>query len=487
MSDVSNKALKSKVFSGIIWSFGERFLAQIVSFVVSVVLARFLLPEEYGIVSMVLVFINLANVFVSNGFGESLIQKKDADELDFSTVFCCSLGVSIALYVLLYVAAPLIAQYYRMPVLTVVLRVLAIKIPISSISTIQHAYVSRHMMFRKFFYSTLFGTLFSGLLGIFMAIRGFGIWALVAQYLSNTVIDTIVLFFTVSWRPHFKYSKEKARLLIGFGWKLTAASLLNRVYVELRSLIIGRKYSAADLAFYNRGDHLPSLIITNLNTAISTVLFPAMSNYSDDKVKLKEVSRRSMSLTAYIVFPLLCGLMVVSSNLVELLLTEKWLPCVPYLWMSCIFFMCQPIQTTNWQIIKAVGRGDLCLQLEMFKKVIGISMILLSMNFGVMALAISNALFGIISMFVNMIPNGRLIGYTLKEQLADFMPSLLLSAIMAALVWCIGRIEMNILLLLLIQVVAGGIIYVAGSLITRNKNFTYFISIIRQAKEKSEK
>ena len=225
------------------WKFGERIIAQGVSFIISLILARLLLPEQYGTISLVLVFINIANVFVSDGLGESLVQKNDSDELDFSTIFFCSLIIGCFLYILLFIMAPFIAAFYNNTALVPVIRVLSIQIPLSAIKTIQHAYVQKHMMFKKFFFSTLGGTVVSGVIGIIMAYKGFGVWALVEQYLTNSVMDLTILFITVKWRPRFLFSTESAKRLLSFGWKLLAAQFINVLYNELRSLVIGKNYS----------------------------------------------------------------------------------------------------------------------------------------------------------------------------------------------------------------------------------------------------
>ncbi len=473
----SKESTKAKVLSGLLWTFGERILAQGVSFVLSIILARILLPREYGIIAMVMVFINIANVFTSTGFGESLIQKKDADELDFSSVFFCTLLLSIIIYGILFVCAPYIAIFYRVEGITLILRVLSLKIVLSSIATMQHAYVQKHMLFRKFFFSTLGGTLISGVLGIMLAYIGAGVWALVAQYLTNTIIDILVLLFTVPWRPRLLFSFERSRSLMSFGWKLVLANLINAVYNELRSLVIGRTYSSAELAYYNKGNQIPSLAITNIDTAIGNVVFPAMTSV-DSEEHLKAISRRAMKTTSYVIFPIMVGLMVVSKPLILLLLTDKWKASIIFMQILCLYWMTQPIQTTNWQIIKAVGRSDLCLKLEIIKKVIGITLILIAMRFGVYAIALSAALFGIISMIINMLPNKKLINYSVLEQISDILPSLLTSAIMGAGVYLISLCSLPLLAQLFVQVITGCFIYVGISYVAKIEAFKYITSIL---------
>lgn len=474
----SGKETKEKVLSGLIWTFGERILAQGVSFVLSVILARILMPSEYGTIAMVMVFINLANVFTSTGFGESLVQKKNADDMDFSTIFFCTLTLSALIYGGLFVSAPYIAEFYHNDGIILVLRVLSLKIIFSSFATVQHAYVQKHMLFRKFFFSTLGGTLISGVLGIVLAYLGAGVWALVAQYLTNTIIDILVLFCTVPWRPHLQFSTERAKKLMNFGWKLVLANLINAAYNELRSLIIGRTYSSADLAYYNKGNQIPSLAITNIDTAIGNVVFPAMSS-AESKERLKAIGRRAMKTTSYIIFPIMLGLMVVSKPLILLLLTEKWENSIIYMQILCLYWMTQPIQTTNWQIIKAVGRSDLCLKLEIVKKILGTILVIIAMRYGVLAIAISATISGFISMIINILPNKRLIDYSIKEQLFDIMPALLASLVMAIVVHLISFITMPVLIQMFIQILSGCMIYIGISCIFKIETFAYMLSMVR--------
>ena len=474
----NKRTLKQSVFSGLIWTFGERIIAQGISFILSIILARLLLPEEYGIIAVVLVFINLANVFVSNGFGEALVQKKDTDSTDFSTAFFCSLAVSIVLYLVLFFSAPTIARIYHYEDLVPVLRALSLKIIISSISTVQHAYVSKNMIFKRFFFSTIGGTLVSAIVGIEMAYAGFGVWALVAQYLVNTVVDTIILLITVPWRPRLSFSVQAAKRIVSYGWKITASALINTGYSELRNLVIGGFYTTADLAFYNRGNQFPALVINNIDTAVGKVVFPAMAQSNDDKQRIKAVSRRALKTTSYLIFPLLIGLAVVARPLVLILLTEKWEPCIFFLQIGCVYFMCQPIQTTNWQIIKAVGRSDLCFKLEIIKKVIGISLLIVSIRFGVKAIATTSAAFGVISMFINMVPNGRLIKYTVKEQIIDLLPAFILSIIMGALTQLVTLLNLNSILTLGLQICVGIIVYFGSSVIFKVDSFSYLLDMI---------
>lgn len=471
--------LKNQVFSGLIWTFGERILAQGVSFVLSIVLARILMPEEYGVIAIVLVFINLANVFVSDGFGEALVQKTDADEEDFSTIFYCSFFLSVVLYLCIFFVAPIVAKVYGHEALTPLLRVLGIMIPLSAISTIQNAYVQRKMIFKKFFFSTIGGTLVSAVVGIGMAYLGCGAWALVGQYLVNSLIGTVVLFVIVPWRPKRLFNKESAKTMVSYGWKITASSLINTFYNELRSLLIGGVYTSADLAYYNRGNQFPSLIIVNTDTAISKVIFPAMTKSKDNAAQLKGVCKRALTMTAYVVFPILTGLICVAEPVVKLLLTDKWLPCVPFLQLACVYYMFQPLQTANWQCLKAVGRSDLCVKLEIVKKVIGFSLLFASIPFGVYAIAATTTAFGFISMIVNMIPNKKLIDYSVYEQIKDLAPAMLVSVLMGGAIWLVGHIQMKMIFVLFLQIFMGMATYFYLSGLFKIDSYAYALGLLK--------
>jgi len=377
------------VISNFLWRFAERCGAQLVTFIVSIVLARILSPNDYGTIALVTVFITILQVFIDSGLSTALIQKKDADDLDFSSVFYFNFVVCIVLYLLMFFSAPYIAKFYNDLSLTPIIRVISLTLIISGVKGVQQSYVSRNMLFKRFFFSTLGGTIFSAVLGIAMAYAGFGVWAIVFQQLSNNTIDTLILWITVKWRPVKKFSWLRLKNLLSFGWKLLASSLLDTVYNNLRNMIIGKLYTPADLAFYNQGDKFPKLIVTNINTSIDSVLLPTMSNEQDNPVRVKEMTRRAIKTSTYIMAPLMIGLAFCAEPIVRLVLTDKWLPCVPYLRIFCVTYLFWPIHTANLNAINSMGRSDLFLKLEILKKIIGMILLLSTMWFGVMAMAYS--------------------------------------------------------------------------------------------------
>ena len=476
-----NAKNSKSVASNLFWKLAERITAQLVTMVVSVILARILDTSHYGIISMVTIFITIANVFVSDSFGSALIQKKNADSLDFSSVLYFNIAFSIVLYIILFFSAPFITSFYGegYEILTPVMRVLSLRLILSAINSVQQAYVARQMIFKKFFWATLFGTIISGIVGIKMAYAGFGVWALVAQYLTNTTIDTIILQLALRRWPIKAFSIERLRGLLGFGSKVLFTGLIITLYQELRALIIGKLYSSQDLAFYDKGKQFPSLIVTNINTSIGAVLFPKMSKEQDDTSRVKETTRTSVRFSSYIMSPMMLGLAAVAEPFIRLLLTEKWVPCAHLLQIFCIFYLFQPIQTANTQATKAIGRSDIVLKLEIFRDLFQLIVTLIVMWISVDAIVLSMALMSFFFVFVNGYPNIKLINYSFKEQVLDVFPNIFLSLIMAIFVMLLGRIPLKPLPLLILQIVSGGLMYFILSVITKNREFTLLIQRIK--------
>lgn len=469
------------ILSNLAWRFAERFGAQIITFIVSIVLARLLLPEDYGVIALINVFITILQVFVDSGLGNALIQKKDADDLDFSTVFYFNAGMCLTLYILLFFAAPWIANFYENPEMTPVIRVVGLTLVVSGLKNVQQAYVSRNMQFKKFFFATIGGTLFSAGLGIGMAYAGAGVWALVAQHLSNLCIDTVMLWITVKWRPKRMFSWKRLKGLFSYGWKLLVSALLDTVYNNLRNLIIGKKYSKEDLAYYSKGQQFPTVIVNNINTSIGSVLFPALSKEQNEKQQVKAHMRRSIKVSSYIIWPLMVGLGVCAEPLVRLILTDKWLPCVPFLQIACFSYALLPIHTTNLQAIKAMGRSDIFLKLEIIKKVVGLTVLAFSMQYGVLAIAISAIFTSITSTIINSWPNRKLLNYTYWEQIKDILPAMLLAAVMGLGVYQWIRLGLSPILTLLIQISSGMVIYIFGSWLFKLDSFTYLLTTVKKA------
>lgn len=471
---------RKAVFSNLIWRFMERCGAQLVSVVVSFVLARMLDPSVYGLVAKVTIITSIMLVFVDSGMANSLIQKKDPDDLDFSSVFFFNVAFCLVLYVGLFFAAPLIAGYNGQPELTAIVRVLGLTVVVAGVKNVQQAYVSKTMQFKRFFFATLGGTAVSAAVGIAMAYKGFGVWALVAQQLSNVTINTCVLWLTVGWRPKAMFSLERLRTLLGYGWKLLASGLLDTVYNKLREIFIAVFYTDTDLAFYNRGNALPNLIVENINSSIDSVLLPVLSAEQDHAEQVREMTRRAIKVSSYIIMPLMMGLAVCAEPFVRFFLTEKWLPCVPYLRIFCFTYSFYPLHTANLNAIKAMGRSDLFLILEIVKKAVGITALLLTMRLGVYPMALSLLATSVLSQIINAWPNSRLLNYSYLRQLADLLPTILLAAAMGACVYPVSLLGLSDIVTLVIQVPLGVLVYVLGSKLLRIDSFEYLMSIVKK-------
>ena len=450
-----------------------------VTFIVSIVLARLLTPEDYGKVALITIFITIMQVFVDSGLGTALIQKKEADDIDFSSVFYFNLVVCLVLYIIMFVSAPFIAKFYNDVSLTLIIRVISLTIVISGVKGIQQSYVSKNMLFKRFFYATLGGTIFSAFLGIGLAYFGAGVWAIVAQQLSNTAIDTLILWITVKWRPKKKFSWKRLKSLLSFGWKMLVSAVLDTLYTNIRSLVIGKIYSSSDLAFYNQGSKLPSVIVNNINTSIDSVLLPTIAKEQEDRERVKSMTRRAIKTSTYIMAPLMMGLAFCATPVVNLVLTEKWLPCVPFLQIFCITYMFYPIHTANLNAIKAMGRSDLFLKLEIAKKIVGLILLLGTMRISVMAMAYSLLVSMITSMIINSWPNKDLLNYSFKEQMIDIFPSVTLAVVMGVSVSFIDKLGFPSALTLLIEVPTGAIIYLIGSILLHLDSFNYLLEIIK--------
>ncbi len=474
---------RQKVLSNLIWRFMERCGAQVVSFVVSVVLARIIAPEYYGDIALVMVITSILQVFVDSGMANALIQKKDTDDLDYSSVFYFNVAFCLLLYTLLFFSAPLLSRLYRNDSLVPIFRVLGLTIVVAGVKNVQQAYVAKTMQFRRFFFSTLGGTLFSAAVGIFLARRGYGIWALVFQQLLNVTVNTAILWLTVEWKPKLIFSFQRLRRLISFGWKLLASALLDTGYLKLYQLVVGLRYTPADLAFYNKADQLPLLLVENINSSIDSVLLPVLSAEQDERQAVREMTRRAIKTSTYIMMPMMAGLAACAEPLVRLLLTDKWLPCVPYLQVFCIVYAFYPLHTANLNAIKAMGRSDIFLKLEIFKKIISTILLVVSMRISVYAIALSQLVSCVTSQMINAWPNKRLLDYRYLQQLRDMAPAILLACAMAVCVRLVLLLGLSDWATLLIQIPLGAAIYVAFSALFRVDSFLFLLSILRRLRD----
>ena len=481
-------SLKSSVITSLIWKFLERIGTQGVQFVVAIVLARLLAPADFGLIALVTVFIALANVFVQSGLNTALIQKKDADNVDFSTVFYASLAIAALLYGLLFVGAPLIADFYNgQTKLIPVIRVLGIILLMGAVNSVQEAYVARNMMFKKLFYRSIGAIIPSGIFGVAMAYLGYGIWALVGQQLMNSFLICVIMWFTVKWRPQLVFSLARFKGLFSFGWKLLCSALLDTLYRNIRDLIIGKLFTPTDLGFYNRGDQFPKLIISNINASIQSVLLPSLSTVQDDKTRLKSLARRSIKTSTFLILPMMAGLAAVAKPLTLVLLGEKWLPAVPFIQICCFSYAFWPIHTTNLSAINAIGRSDVFLKLEIIKKCYGLAILALAIWLfrSPIGIAASAAVTAPLGSFVNAYPNKKLLNYGFGEQMKDFLPSFMLSVVMAFGVLTLSKvISLPAILQLIVLTLVGGVFYLVCAKILRFESLEYILQTIKEIRNR---
>ena len=469
---------KSNVMSSLIWKLLERGGAQGIQFIIQIILARLLLPKDFGMIAIVMVFISLANVFVQGGLNNALVQKKDSDSEDFSSVLFVSLAMAIVLYGIIFTSAPYISQFYADARLTSVLRVLSLVLFLGAFNSIQNAYVQKYMLFKVLFYSSLVAGIVSGTVGIILAYSGLGVWALVTQHILSQFIVSIVLWFTVKWRPVFDFSASRVKVLFSFGWKLLVSNLIHMIYMDLRTLIIGRMYSSTMLGYYNRGENFPKIIVRNLDGSLQSVMFPTFAAHQDNKKRLKEMVRRTVVTSSFLVFPAMIGLIVIAEPLVIILLTDKWLPAVPFLQIFAVSYLFLPIQTVNLQAINALGRSDLTLKLQIYKKVVGIVILLISISFGIHAIAIGAAISAFMSMLINIYPNVLLLNYSYREQFNDVIPTFAISIIMGVLVYSLRFLLLGEIGTIMLQVTLGIFIYILLAIIMKLDSFKYITNII---------
>ncbi len=469
----------SVVIKSLAFKFLERAGYQGIAFVVQLVLARLLDPTDYGMLTLLTIFISISQVFVQSGLNTALIQRKDVTENDYSSIFYVSLFISVVLYIVLFFAAPFIAAFYNTPPLTPILRVLALVLIPGAFNSIQNAKVAREMRFKELMLCTIGAVIISGTVGIIMALNGLGVWALVGQQLSSRVAICILLMLIVKWRPKRVLEWKRVRLLFGFGWKLMTSALIDTIFRELQSLVIGKKYNTGMLGYYNRGKQFPDIIINNVNGAIQSVMLPALSKHNGDNAKVKSMMRRSIVTSSFLIFPICMGLAVIASPMVHLVLTDKWMPCVPYLQAYCFVYAFWPIHTANLQALNAQGRSGIFLILELIKKTYGLIILLITVFYfnTPLAIVLGQCVTTLLSCFVNASPNRKLLSYGYKEQMMDILPSLGIAVIMGAVVYSINFLKLSDVQTLLIQLPLGVAVYAGLAKLFKLECFEYILNM----------
>lgn len=475
---------KTSVSKNIFWSIAERFSSQALYFVISVVLARLISPDIYGIVNIVTVFVNLFSLAVQTGFSSALIFDDKTDERKYSSAFWSTLILTSVLYGVLFVAASLIATFYGYPEIKLYVRVMSLQLILQGIYSIPFAYVSKHMLFSKTVISTFVGMAVSGVVAVFLAINGMGVWALISMNGIQVLVATIVLWVIIKFKIQLILDIKSVIRMWGYCWKLMAVDFLNSLYTNLNSLIIGKKYQSSDVAYYNKAYSLPQTLLGSVNTAISQVLFPVFAQVKSSIGETREMLRKSIRAMNYIILPVLTGLAAISHDAILLLFTEAWLETAPYLQLMCIAWMFQPIQTNTAQAMKALGKTSVYLKLEIVKKVCGLVILLFFLVTGTSAISLAWALVAsqIASILLNMPVLKKYFEYNYSAQIKDMLSSVVMNLIMFILVCGVGLLFDGLVLRLVIQVLTGVLCYMALSLITKNENMLFIIEKIKNRK-----
>jgi len=452
---------RSKTLHGLAWSLFERIGQQGIQFFISIILARLLMPSEFGLIAMLVLFVSLATALLDSGFGSALIQRQNATRVDESSIFYFNIVVGLVVAGLLSLAAPWIAAFYNMPILVPITRWTSLNLIINSFGMVQMALLTKRVDFKTQMKASLLATACAGGIGIVMAYKGFGVWSLVVQSLAVNTLRTGLLWILYSWRPLLAFSIKSLRNMFPFGSMILLTSMLNTVFINIYLVVIGKIFTPADLGFYSRAQNIQQLPVQQIiSTTVGRVIYPVFSALQEDKARLKRGLSKALSTTALINFPLMVGLAIIARPMVLTLLTDKWLACVPYLQLLCVVGLLYPLQIINLNMVKSQGRSDLYFKIEALNKALVVVAIAVTYRWGITAMIYGQMVTAIIAFFLVSHYSGRLLEYSIKEQLQNLWPSLALAGVMGGLIYTLNYIPItNQALLLSLQVISGIVIY----------------------------
>lgn len=473
-------SLKRKTVRGVAWSAVERFSTLFIQLVVNIILARILMPEDFGMIAILTVFIQFSQAFIDSGFTNALIQRKDRTNADFCTVFYFNFVVACFLYGILYLSAPWISEFYHMPHLTKITRILGVNLIIGALASVHRTKLSISLRFKVQSIISFLAAIISGAISILMAYRGFGIWALVFQSIISLTLQTILLYVLgTHWIPSLVFSVHSFKKLFAYSSKILGSSLISLLYRNLYPIVIGKKFSVGELGYYSRADLFSTMPISSITLVLSKVAFPIFSTIQDDDAKLRVAYSKYIVFASLIVFPTMLGLAALAKPLIVVCMTDKWLMTVPLLQILCLDCMFDHISAINLNILYVKGRSDLALRLEIIKKTIAISILFASLPFGIFAICWGRLLYSLIAILLNTYYTKRLIGISLSKQINDFMPSLLCGIVMAVTVWLSTYWISSMVLQIVIGMSLGGILYISLIFVFQKSIFIEFCDIIK--------
>ena len=471
-----------KVFSGIGWSFAERISAQLVSLIVSIILARILAPEDYGILAIVNVFVAIGDALVAGGFGIALVQKKNSDDTDFNSICWVSVFVSVLLYAVLFICAPLISDFYVNNDLTLIARVLGIRLVFSAVNSIQQAYIQKKLLFMKSCIIGTFGAIVSGIIGIVLALTGAGVWALIAQNMMSVIISTAMLYFFIEWKPRLQCSMSSIKEMWGYGSRVFLAKTVDTLKDNIRTLVVGKVFSSADLAYYNQGKRFPQLLVNDIVNSVGKVLLPVFSEQQDDLNKNTDFMRLSIRVSSFILLPLIFGMVGIADNFILLFLTEKWMPCVPYLRILSLVYVTRSVNTILKNALLAIGKSEVNLFHEVVTSVLTVALIILAAFYfrSIPLIAWSYVLISLLGTCIFSYFTVKNFPYKVSEILRDYLPSLTLSGIMCVVVFFVGKIPLATIFVLLLQIIVGIVIYIVGAWLFKMDELVYILQYMKK-------
>jgi len=471
--------LKQKTISGLTWSFIDNFASLGITFIVGIILARLLEPREFGLVGMTTIFIAISQSFIDSGFTQALIRKQDCTQADFSTVFYFNLAVGILFFLLLSFTAPLISSFFNEPQLTLIVQVLAIGLIINAFTIVQRARLTKAINLKLQTKISIIASILSGLISIWMAYNGYGVWSLVAKTLTGYTLTSMLLWLWNKWKPTLEFSKESFKEMFSFGSKLLLSGLLDTTYNNIYLLIIGKFFSATELGYYTRADQFKSLPSQNITGVIQRVSYPVLSSIQDDKQQLKAAYKKLIQSIMLITFCLMLAMAASAKPLILTLIGEKWLPAVIYLQLLCFVGMLYPLHALNLNMLNVLGRSDLFLKLEIIKKILAVPVIIIGIYYGIIALIISMFIISLVSYYLNSYWSGTLIGYPMKEQIYDILPAFLLAVLISTIIFVTGSlINLPNPWILLIQILTGTVLFIIISESVKLQDYLYIKSIV---------
>lgn len=477
---MEKESLKKKTVNGVIWSAIDRFSTQGIQFVFSILIARLLMPSDYGVIAMLGIFLAVSNTFIDSGFGTALVQKANRTETDFSTVFYFNIVVAIIFYALLWLASPYIASFYNIPMLKDVTRVVALTLVFSALGGIQNAKLSIAINFKTRAIISLISALSTGFMGLYLAYRGYGAWALVFQMVFSSLLNTILLWCFVRWMPSLVFSWQSFRQLFSFGSKLLASALLDTIYNNVYTLVIGKVYSSSSLGLYSRASGLAQYPSSNITGVLQSVTFPVLCSIQNDEERLADAYKRFIRMSAFVVFPLMIGLASVAEPFIRVVLTDKWEGAIYLLQIVCFSMMWYPIHAINLNILQVKGRSDYFLKLEIIKKIQGVCILCITVPISIVAMCYGSIVSSLLSLVWNTYYTKRLIGYGFLSQIKDLLPIIIHSLLMGGIVLLVTHFIEVMWIKLFAGILAGGIYYILGAYIMHFDELKEVLAIIKR-------